>query len=124
MLGEGALTMKDALRYLEDYRRAIHAIGGDHKARGGRPDGDVNNAPGISIKLSALHPRYSRSQRERVIAELLPRVKALTALARSYDIGLNIDAEEADRLEISLDLLEALCFAPELDGWNGIAAIA
>ena len=57
------------------------------------------------------------------MAELLPRVKALTALARSYDIGLNIDAEEADRLEISLDLLEALCFAPELDGWNGIGFV-
>ncbi|MCR2208835.1 proline dehydrogenase family protein, partial [Salmonella enterica] len=79
--------------------------------------------PGISIKLSALHPRYSRAQRERVMAELLPRVKALTILARSYDIGLNIDAEEADRLEISLDLLEALCFTPELEGWSGIGFV-
>ena len=87
------------------------------------PPAGASMKAGISIKLSALHPRYSRAQRERVMAELLPRVKALTALARSFDIGLNIDAEEADRLEISLDLLEALCFAPELDGWNGIGFV-
>lgn len=83
----------------------------------------IYEGPGISIKLSALHLRYSRAQRERVMAELLPRMKALTILARSYDIGLNIDAEEADRLEISLDLLEALCFTPELEGWNGIGFV-
>lgn len=65
-----------------------------------------------------LHPRYSRAQRERFMAKLLPRVKALTILALSYGIGLSIDAEEADRLEIPLDLLEALCFTPELDGWG------
>nr|WP_315844984.1 trifunctional transcriptional regulator/proline dehydrogenase/L-glutamate gamma-semialdehyde dehydrogenase [uncultured Achromobacter sp.] len=117
MLGEAATTAEDAERYYASYEQAIHAIG---KAAAGR---GIYEGPGISIKLSALHPRYSRSQRERVIAELLPRVKALTALARSYDIGLNIDAEEADRLEISLDLLEALCFAPELDGWNGIGFV-
>ncbi|WP_332608691.1 trifunctional transcriptional regulator/proline dehydrogenase/L-glutamate gamma-semialdehyde dehydrogenase [Achromobacter sp. ESBL13] len=117
MLGEAATTAEDAERYYASYEQAIHAIG---KAAAGR---GIYEGPGISIKLSALHPRYSRSQRERVIAELLPRVKALTALARSYDIGLNIDAEEADRLEISLDLLEALCFAPELEGWNGIGFV-
>ncbi|MEO6960265.1 MAG: bifunctional proline dehydrogenase/L-glutamate gamma-semialdehyde dehydrogenase PutA, partial [Burkholderiaceae bacterium] len=71
----------------------------------------------------ALHPRYSRSQHERVMAELLPRLRALTRLARRYDIGMNIDAEEADRLEISLDLLDALCFDPGLDGWNGIGIV-
>lgn len=117
MLGEAATTAEDADRYYASYEQAIHAIG---KAAAGR---GIYEGPGISIKLSALHPRYSRTQRERVIAELLPRVKALTALARSYDIGLNIDAEEADRLEISLDLLEALCFAPELEGWNGIGFV-
>ena len=117
MLGEAATTAEDADRYYASYEQAIHAIG---KAAAGR---GIYEGPGISIKLSALHPRYSRAQRERVMAELLPRVKALTALARSYDIGLNIDAEEADRLEISLDLLEALCFAPELDGWNGIGFV-
>src|SRR5690606_12873084 len=79
--------------------------------------------PGLSIKLSALHPRYSRAQYDRVIEELYPVVRSLTVLAKSYDIGLNIDAEEADRLEISLDLLERLCFEPELAGWNGIGFV-
>jgi RHH-type proline utilization regulon transcriptional repressor/proline dehydrogenase/delta 1-pyrroline-5-carboxylate dehydrogenase len=117
MLGEAATTSADADRYYASYEQAIHAIG---KAAAGR---GIYQGPGISIKLSALHPRYSRAQRDRVMNELLPRVRALTRLARSYDIGLNIDAEEADRLEISLDLLEALCFDPELDGWNGIGFV-
>ncbi|KAK51098.1 trifunctional transcriptional regulator/proline dehydrogenase/L-glutamate gamma-semialdehyde dehydrogenase [Bordetella bronchiseptica] len=117
MLGEAATTAADAERYYAAYEQAIHAIG---KAAAGR---GIYEGPGISIKLSALHPRYARAQRDRVMAELLPRVKALTLLARQYDIGLNIDAEEADRLEISLDLLEALCFVPELDGWNGIGFV-
>ncbi|OZI22729.1 trifunctional transcriptional regulator/proline dehydrogenase/L-glutamate gamma-semialdehyde dehydrogenase [Bordetella genomosp. 7] len=117
MLGEAATTSEDASRYYASYEQAIHAIG---KAAAGR---GIYEGPGISIKLSALHPTYSRAQRDRVMEELLPRVKALTVLARSYDIGLNIDAEEADRLEISLDLLEALCLAPELEGWNGIGFV-
>src|SRR5690606_41923634 len=69
MLGEGALTMKDALRYLEDYRRAIHAIGSDNLARGGKADGDVTASHGISIKLSALYPRYEHANRERVLRD-------------------------------------------------------
>jgi RHH-type proline utilization regulon transcriptional repressor/proline dehydrogenase/delta 1-pyrroline-5-carboxylate dehydrogenase len=117
MLGEAATTSADADRYYASYEQAIQAIG---KAAAGR---GIYQGPGISIKLSALHPRYSRAQRDRVMTELLPRVRALTRLARSYDIGLNIDAEEADRLEISLDLLEALCFDPELEGWNGIGFV-
>ncbi|MBO1113072.1 trifunctional transcriptional regulator/proline dehydrogenase/L-glutamate gamma-semialdehyde dehydrogenase [Bordetella petrii] len=117
MLGEAATTSEDADRYYASYEQAIHAIGKSAAGRG------IYEGPGISIKLSALHPTYSRAQRERVMEELLPRVKALTVLARSYDIGLNIDAEEADRLEISLDLLEALCLAPELDAWNGIGFV-
>jgi RHH-type proline utilization regulon transcriptional repressor/proline dehydrogenase/delta 1-pyrroline-5-carboxylate dehydrogenase len=117
MLGEAATTSEDAARYYASYEQAIHAIG---KAAAGR---GIYQGPGISIKLSALHPRYSRSQRDRVMTELLPRVRALAALARSYDIGLNIDAEEADRLEISLDLLEALCFDRDLEGWNGIGFV-
>jgi RHH-type proline utilization regulon transcriptional repressor/proline dehydrogenase/delta 1-pyrroline-5-carboxylate dehydrogenase len=117
MLGEAAMTAEDAARYLAEYERAIHAIG---RAAGGR---GIYEGPGISIKLSALHPRYARAQRERVMAELLPRVTHLAVLARRYDIGLNIDAEEADRLELSLDLLEALLFAPELAGWNGIGFV-
>jgi len=117
MLGEAATTAHDAERYLQDYRSAIHAIG---KASDGR---GVYAGPGISIKLSALHPRYGRTQYDRIIGELLPRVLELAALAKSYDIGLNIDAEEADRLDISLDILEALCLAPELAGWQGIGFV-
>lgn len=117
MLGEAALTAVDAKAYLLSYQQAIHAIG---KASNGR---GIYEGPGISIKLSALHPRYSRAQYERVMEELYPILKSLTLLARSYDIGINIDAEEADRLELSLDMLEKLCFEPELEGWNGIGFV-
>ena len=117
MLGEAALTEADATRYLADYERAIDAIGRAANRAG------IFNGPGISIKLSALHPRYSRAQYVRVTQELYPRVLKLAVQARSHDIGLNIDAEEADRLELSLDLLEKLCFAPELAGWNGIGFV-
>jgi RHH-type transcriptional regulator, proline utilization regulon repressor / proline dehydrogenase / delta 1-pyrroline-5-carboxylate dehydrogenase len=117
MLGEAAVTAAQAERYFADYGHAIRAIGAEAAGRG------IYEGPGISIKLSALHPRYSRSQIERVQAELYPRLKALALLARSVDIGLNIDAEEADRLEISLDLLERLCFEPELAGWHGIGFV-
>lgn len=117
MLGEAATTAADAARYYRDYENAIHAIG---KAADGR---GIVDGPGISIKLSALHPRYARAQAERVMGELLPKVKELALLARQYDIGLNIDAEEADRLELSLDLLEELCLDADLAGWNGIGFV-
>ena len=117
MLGEAATTEADARRYLAAYEQAIHAIGAASDGRG------IFEGPGISIKLSALHPRYCRAQYERVMTELLPRVLHLAELARRYDIGMNIDAEEADRLELSLDLLEALCAAPSLRGWNGIGFV-
>ncbi|KAF1024459.1 MAG: Bifunctional protein PutA [Acinetobacter bereziniae] len=117
MLGEGALTEHDADRYFDDYTQAIHAIG---KASEGK---DVYTGPGISIKLSALHPRYQRAQTERVHHELYPRILNLALLAKSYDIGLNIDAEEADRLELSLELLERLCFEPQLAQWKGIGFV-
>ena len=117
MLGEAATTAADAARYLAEYEGAIHAIGRHSAGRG------IYEGPGISIKLSALHPRYSRAQRERVMGELLPIVKGLALLAKGYDIGLNIDAEEADRLELSLDLLEALARDPALGGWNGIGFV-
>jgi len=117
MLGEAALTSADARRYLKSYEDAIHAIGAASRGRG------VYDGPGISIKLSALHPRYSRAQYERVIAELYPTLLSLTQLAHRYDIGINIDAEEADRLELSLDLLERLCHEPSLAGWNGIGFV-
>ncbi|HUH60954.1 MAG TPA: trifunctional transcriptional regulator/proline dehydrogenase/L-glutamate gamma-semialdehyde dehydrogenase [Candidimonas sp.] len=117
MLGEAATTERDALLYHQSYTHAIHAIG---KASNGR---GIYQGPGISIKLSALHPRYSRAQQARVMAELFPRLRELALLARAYDIGLNIDAEEADRLEISLDLLEALCAEKALAGWAGIGFV-
>lgn len=117
MLGEAATTAKDADRYYRDYEKAIHAIG---KASDGR---GVYAGPGISIKLSALHPRYVRAQSTRVMTELLPRVRELALLARKYDIGLNIDAEEADRLELSLDLLEELSLDAGLKGWNGLGFV-
>jgi len=118
MLGEAATTAQDAERYYRDYEAAIHAIG---KAAAGQ---GIHLGAGISIKLTALHPRYSRTQADRVMAELAPRVKALAALCKQYDIGLNIDAEEAERTEISLDILESLCFDEDLKGWDGIGFVA
>ncbi|MBW8898048.1 MAG: trifunctional transcriptional regulator/proline dehydrogenase/L-glutamate gamma-semialdehyde dehydrogenase [Massilia sp.] len=117
MLGEAALTESDADNYYASYEAAIHAIG---KASNGR---GIKDGPGISIKLSALHPRYSRAQYARVMGELLPRVRNLVLLAKEYDIGINIDAEEADRLEISLDMLEALAADPALAGFDGIGLV-
>jgi RHH-type transcriptional regulator, proline utilization regulon repressor / proline dehydrogenase / delta 1-pyrroline-5-carboxylate dehydrogenase len=117
MLGEAAMTAADAQRYYREYEAAIHAIG---KAAAGR---GVYEGPGISIKLSALHPRYARAQAGRVMAELLPTVRALALLAKQYGIGLNIDAEEADRLELSLDLLEELCLDRSLAKWDGLGFV-
>jgi len=117
MLGEAAMTAADSRRYLDAYEASIHAIGRASAGRG------LYEGPGISLKLSALHPRYSRAQRGRVMAELYPRLRDLALLARGYDIGINIDAEEADRLEISLDLLERLCAEPAFAGWNGIGFV-
>ncbi|MFQ6016569.1 MAG: bifunctional proline dehydrogenase/L-glutamate gamma-semialdehyde dehydrogenase PutA [Kiloniellaceae bacterium] len=114
MLGEAARTMADAKRYFAAYRSAIAALGA---AAGGR--GPVES-PGISVKLSALHPRYEFAQRARVMDELVPCLKALAADAKGQGIGLTVDAEEADRLELSLDVVEALSGDPELAGWNGV----
>lgn len=117
MLGEAALTEQDAAKYLQSYEDAIHAIG---KASNGR---GIVDGPGISVKLSALHPRYSRAQHARVMSELLPRLTKLVHLAKHYNIGINIDAEEADRLEISLDLMEAMAFDGTLAGFEGIGFV-
>jgi RHH-type proline utilization regulon transcriptional repressor/proline dehydrogenase/delta 1-pyrroline-5-carboxylate dehydrogenase len=117
MLGEAATTAQDATRYYADYERAIHAIGRAAEGRG------PYEGPGISIKLSALHPRYARAKLARVSAELLPCARRLAALARSYDIGFNIDAEESERLDLSLDILEALALDPELAGWDGLGFV-
>ncbi len=113
MLGEAARTMADAERYFESYRDAIGRIG---KVSAGR--GPVRG-PGISVKLSALHPRYEFGQRDRVMAEILPRLKTLALEAKRHDIGFTVDAEEADRLELSLDVIEAMALDPDLKGWNG-----
>jgi RHH-type proline utilization regulon transcriptional repressor/proline dehydrogenase/delta 1-pyrroline-5-carboxylate dehydrogenase len=114
MLGEAAHTAQDAERYQAAYAGAIAAIG---KAAAGR---SVEAAPGISVKLSALHPRYETAQHERVIRELLPRLSDLAAQASNAGIGLTVDAEEADRLELSLDLIEKLAATPALSGWDGL----
>ncbi len=117
MLGEAAMTAADADAYYLSYTDAIHAIGRAGAQRG------IRSGPGISVKLSALHPRYTRAQRTRVMQELLPRLKQLLLLARQYDIGLNIDAEETDRLELSLDLMEVLAFDAELAGFDGMGFV-
>ena len=117
MLGEAAMTAGDARLYFDAYRDAIDAIATAAAGKG------IYEGPGISIKLSALHPRYARSQRGRVLAELLPSVAALALRARERDIGLNIDAEEADRLDLSLDIFEALAGDARLAGWNGLGFV-
>jgi RHH-type proline utilization regulon transcriptional repressor/proline dehydrogenase/delta 1-pyrroline-5-carboxylate dehydrogenase len=114
MLGEAARTMADAERYHVAYREAIAAI--IAAARGD----DLMARPGVSIKLSALHPRYELVQHRRLIKELLPRVIELLGDARAGRITVTIDAEEVDRLEPSLDLFERLAAAPELRGWDGL----
>lgn len=113
MLGEAALTEKDALRYVGAYAAAIKTVGRTADGRGPQA------APGISIKLSALHPRYSYAQRERVIDELVPRLEQLVELARDSGIGLTIDAEEADRLDLSLDVVHAVLRRVDVGGWDG-----
>ncbi|WOH35767.1 bifunctional proline dehydrogenase/L-glutamate gamma-semialdehyde dehydrogenase PutA [Thalassotalea fonticola] len=113
MLGEGARTMKDADRYFASYVNAIEVIG--QAAQGKGPQ----KSPGISIKLSAIHPRYEFSHRDRVIAELIPRLKDLALRAKAHNIGFTVDAEEADRLDISLDVIGAVFLDKDLDGWNG-----
>ena len=113
MLGEAALTQPDAERYHKAYKDAIAALG----KRG--PFNDVLDAPSISIKLSALHPRYEVAKRDRVHAELTPKLLELAQLAMKNGIGLTVDAEEADRLEISLEVIAAVHADKSLDGWNG-----
>ncbi len=113
MLGEGARTAAAAQEYFQAYLDAIEAIGRRQAGRG--PEA----AAGISVKLSALHPRYEYAQRERVLAELVPRLRQLALRARDHDIGLTVDAEEAARLDLSLDVIEAVFADPALKGWSG-----
>jgi len=113
MLGEGARTAEDARRYYDSYAAAIDAIG---RSAGNEP---LPNRPGISVKLSALHPRYEATSRERVMRELVPLVIALAQKAKSYDLNFTVDAEEADRLELSLEVIEAVIADPSLADWKG-----
>ncbi|WGW05448.1 bifunctional proline dehydrogenase/L-glutamate gamma-semialdehyde dehydrogenase PutA [Tropicibacter oceani] len=117
MLGEAARTEGDAKRYHLAYSRAITAIA--EAARGN----DIRTNPGISVKLSALHPRYDEMQHQTVMDEVVPRLRTLCQLARSAGIGLNIDAEEADRLDISLDVIEQVLSEPSLSGWEGFGVV-
>ena len=117
MLGEAARTEADARNYHLSYSRAISAIAADciH--------GSVAENPGISVKLSALHPRYEVAQQARVMEELVPRVVALALLAKSAGMGFNVDAEEADRLALSLDVIAAVLSDPALKGWDGFGIV-
>jgi len=116
MLGEAARTDADARRYHAAYAHAIARLA----KVGGQ---DVRDRPGISVKLSALHPRYERTHRHLVMTELLPRARELALAAAKAGIGFNIDAEEADRLDLSLDVIEALLTDPELAGWDGFGVV-
>jgi RHH-type proline utilization regulon transcriptional repressor/proline dehydrogenase/delta 1-pyrroline-5-carboxylate dehydrogenase len=113
MLGEGARTAADAERYYASYANAIEAIG---RIAGNRA---LPDRPGISVKLSALHPRYEAISRERVLRELSPRVLELARRAKAFDLNFTVDAEEADRLELSLDVIAAVLADPSLAGWDG-----
>ncbi len=113
MLGEGARTAADAERYFNSYASAIEAIGG---AADQRP---LPDRPGISVKLSALHPRYEAVSRQRVLTELVPRLIELARRARAHDLNFTVDAEEADRLELSLDVIAAALADESLAGWDG-----
>ncbi|WJR77381.1 bifunctional proline dehydrogenase/L-glutamate gamma-semialdehyde dehydrogenase PutA [Bradyrhizobium sp. NP1] len=113
MLGEGARTADDAHRYFKAYASAIEAIG---RSAGNKP---LPDRPGISVKLSALHPRYEAVSHGRVMTELVPRLVDLARQAKAYDLNFTVDAEEADRLELSLDVIAAALADPSLAGWDG-----
>ena len=117
MLGEAARTEADARHYLATYGDAIRAIGRAAKSS------DIRDNPGISVKLSALHPRYEVGQRDRVMAELVPRVRDLARMAKEANLGFNVDAEEADRLALSLEVIEAVLADEALAGWAGFGVV-
>ncbi len=115
MLGEAARTAEDADRYLQAYVDAIAAIG---KSEGGK--GAMHARDSISVKLSAIHPRYETAKDARAVPELVERTLRLARLAKIHGIGLTIDAEEAERLEMSLDIIAAVAADPDLNGWDGL----
>ena len=117
MLGEGAHTAEDAQHYFMSYTRAISALSElcEHA--------DIAKNPGISVKLSALHPRYEFTRHTQILKELVPRVASLVHLAKNANMGFNIDAEEADRLDLSLDIIEEVLSNPDLTGWHGFGVV-
>ena len=117
MLGEAALTRSDAEQFFEDYKNAITALAPDCKST------DFRENPGVSIKLSALHPRYELTQRDRVLKELSDKTFVLAKMAKDARMGINIDAEEADRLELSMEVIECVLRQPELAGWDGFGIV-
>ncbi|WP_394892484.1 bifunctional proline dehydrogenase/L-glutamate gamma-semialdehyde dehydrogenase PutA [Mesorhizobium sp. AaZ16] len=117
MLGEAARTETDALRYHRAYADAISSL------NSGSNSPDIRTNPGISVKLSALHPRYEMAQKEKMLPVMAERLLSLAVAARDARMGLNIDAEEADRLDLSLDVIERVLAAPELEGWNGFGVV-
>lgn len=117
MLGEAAWTMKDADKYYQAYKNALIEIGKRNESR------TVIEANGISVKLSALHPKYDFMHRERVMSELLPKVLELVQIAQKYNIGINIDAEEADRLDISLDVIDKVMNVITNSSWEGFGVV-
>ncbi|MBF9042836.1 bifunctional proline dehydrogenase/L-glutamate gamma-semialdehyde dehydrogenase PutA [Rhodobacterales bacterium HKCCE4037] len=117
MLGEAAVTAGEAEAFRKAYADAI-----SHLAKHSKSD-DIRENPGISVKLSALHPRYETAKRDRVMAELVPTVLSLAQAAKEARMGFNIDAEEADRLDLSLDVIEAVFADPSLAGWDGFGVV-
>ncbi len=117
MLGEAARTSADAQRYFMAYSKAITMLA----ERCG--DRDIRDNPGVSVKLSALHPRYEYSQRQRAMDELAPRVTSLALIAKNANMGFNIDAEEMNRLDLSLDVIERVLSNPDLKSWDGLGVV-
>ncbi len=117
MLGEAALTAEDARQYFLSYSKAISELSQHCESQ------DIRLNPGISVKFSALHPRYEFSQRERVLEELVARIGSLALQAKNARMGFNIDAEEADRLDLSLDIIEQVIRHPDLAGWDGFGVV-
>ncbi|MEM6891006.1 MAG: bifunctional proline dehydrogenase/L-glutamate gamma-semialdehyde dehydrogenase PutA [Pseudomonadota bacterium] len=117
MLGEAARTQTDADRYFDSYSNAIAAISAACNS------GDIRQNPGISVKLSALHPRYEVSQRARVMDELVPRLRDLAVKAKTAGMGFNVDAEEADRLSLSLEIIDQVLADSAFAGWNGFGVV-
>ena len=117
MLGEGARTATDAERYFQSYEAAIHRVG---KACSGS---NVRENHNVSVKLSALHPRFTESQKAKCLPALQDKVLTLAKLAKSYGMGMSLDAEECSRLELSMDVFEWLCNHPDLADWNGLGFV-